>query len=128
MDPKKQSSFEFGYSLGEQLILPQIRSINKNGLTANVIRKIEIVTDEVNANVENPEPNKPGQCRICLDTIKGPSCKTLKKKDFVLDEKAIVVTNIQYNTVKFVHSYFMTIFHPKRPCIIFTLHIFFHFP
>ena len=80
MDPKKQSSFEFGYSLGEQLILPQIRSINKNGLTANVIRKIEIVTDEVNANVENPEPNKPGRCRICLDTIKGPSCKTLKHK------------------------------------------------
>ena len=29
MDPKKQSSFEFGYSLAEQLILPQIRKRNK---------------------------------------------------------------------------------------------------
>ena len=79
MDPKKQSSFEFGYSLVEQLILPQIRR-NKNGFTCNMIRKIEIVTVEVNANVENPEPNKPGHCRICFDTIKGPSYKTLKYK------------------------------------------------
>ena len=61
-------------------MLPQIRKINKNELTSNVIRKIEIVSGEVNANVENPEPNKPGQCRICLNTIKGPSYKTLKHK------------------------------------------------
>ena len=80
MDPKKQSLFEFGYSLAEQLILPQIRRRNKNGLTSNVIRKIEIIIGEVNANVENPEPNKPGRCRICLDTIKEPSYKTLKHK------------------------------------------------
>ena len=57
MDPKKQSSFKFGHSLAEQLTLPQIRRRNKNGLTSNVI---EIVTGEVNANVENPEPNKLG--------------------------------------------------------------------
>ena len=80
MDPKKQSSFEFGYSLAEQLILPQIRRRNKNGLKSNVIKKIEIVTGELKANVENPEPSKPGRCRICLDTIKGLSYKTLKHK------------------------------------------------
>ena len=57
MDPKKQSSFKFGHSLVEQLTLPQIRRRNKNGLTSNVI---EIVTGEVNANVENPESNKLG--------------------------------------------------------------------
>ena len=73
MEPKKQSSFEFGYSLAEPLILPQIRRRNKNGLMSNVIRKIEIITGEVNAIVENLEPNKPGRCRSCLDTIKGPS-------------------------------------------------------
>ena len=75
MDPKKQSSFEFGYSLAEQLILPQIRKRNKNGLTSNMIRKIEIVTGEVNANVENPEPNKPGQCRICWILSKDQATK-----------------------------------------------------
>ena len=86
------------------MILPQIRRRSKNGLTSKVIRKIEIVTGEVNANIENPEPNKPGRFRIFLDTIRGPSYKTLKHKigkvkDFVLDAKAIVATNIQYNIV-----------------------------
>ena len=35
-----------------------------------MIRKIEIVTDEVNGNAENPEPSKHGRCRSCLDNIK----------------------------------------------------------
>ena len=61
MDPKKQSSFESGYSLAEQLLLPQIRTRNKNGLASNLITKLEIDTGEVNAKVENPEPNKPGR-------------------------------------------------------------------
>lgn len=80
IDPKKQKSFEHGYNLAEQLILPQIRRRNKNGLTSTVIRKIEIVTGEVNATNEDPEPNKPGRCKICLNSIKGSNYKTLKDK------------------------------------------------
>ena len=128
-----QSSFEFGYNLPEQLILPQIRRRSKNGLTSKVIRKIEIVTGEVNANIENPEPNKPDRCRILLGTIKGLSYKTLKHKigkvkGFCARCKSHCCNKHSVQYCKFVHSYFMTILHPKRLCIIFTLHMSLYFP
>ena len=42
MDPKKQSSFEFGYSLAEQLILPQIRKRNKMDWRLTWLEKLRL--------------------------------------------------------------------------------------
>ena len=70
---KEENAFHFGYTLAEQLAMPQIRRRSKNGLTSNVISKIH------NSGGNDP-PNEPGRCKICLDGIKGQHYKTKKNK------------------------------------------------
>ena len=79
---KKENAFDFGYALAEQLAMPQIRWRSKNGLTSNVISKIQIVTSNKGKDNSgsNDPPNEPGRCKICLDAIKGQHYKTKKNK------------------------------------------------
>ena len=81
-EPKKENAFDFGYALAEQLAMPQIRRRSKNGLTSNVISKIQIVTSNKGKDNSgsNDPPNEPGRCKICLDGIKGQHYKTKKNK------------------------------------------------
>ena len=66
----------------EQLAMPQIRWRSKNGLTSNIISKIQIVTSNKGKDNSgsNDPPNEPGSCKICLDGIKGQNYKTKKNK------------------------------------------------
>ena len=65
-EPKKENAFDFGYALVEQLAMPQIRRRSKNGLTSNVISKIQIVTSNKGKDNSgsNDPPNEPGICKM----------------------------------------------------------------
>ena len=43
VDPKKVVSFDNGYLLAKQLVMPQILRRNRNGLNVSVLKKIELV-------------------------------------------------------------------------------------
>ena len=70
VDPKKVVSFDNGYLLAKQLVMPQILRRNRNGLNVFVLKKIELVIGaEEEPRVE--EQLSSARCKICLDNIKG---------------------------------------------------------
>ena len=70
VDPKKVVSFDNGYLLAKQLVMPQILRRNRNGLNVSVLKKIELVIGvEEEPRVE--EQLSAGRCKMCLDNIKG---------------------------------------------------------
>ena len=70
VDPKKVVSFDNGYLLAKQLVMPQILRRNRNGLNVSVLKKIELLIGvEEEPRVE--EQLSAGMCKVCLDNIKG---------------------------------------------------------
>ena len=70
VDPKKVVSFDNGYLLAKQLVMPQILRRNCNGLNVSVLKKIELVIGvEEEPRVE--EQLSAGRCKMSLDNIKG---------------------------------------------------------
>ena len=71
-DPKKVNSFEYGYTLAEQLVMPQIQRRSRNGLQSSVLAKIDLVMPK---GPEQPpkddQPDQSGRCKICIGSIKG---------------------------------------------------------
>jgi hypothetical protein len=84
-DAKKINSFEFGTELAESLVMPHIRTRNKNGLQSTTILKMKIMTGDP---VEKPpipeEPQFPTtgpskkRCRMCINSTVGAEHKQTK--------------------------------------------------
>ena len=80
------SSFDFIYNLSKSLCLPFIESRSLNGLSRNIILKIESITGEKQSIFEEPSnkspmPSKPSNkqwSRECMNEISGPSQKKRK--------------------------------------------------
>ena len=70
VDPKKVVSFDNGYLLAKQLVMPQILRRNRNGLNVSVLKKIELVIG-VEEEQRVGEQLSAGRCKMCLDNIKG---------------------------------------------------------
>ena len=77
IDPTKFNSFEHGYALAQQLVMPQIRRRNRNGLTSSVLRKIDLVMPRGEIPVDEG-PRTAGRCKDCLERIKGDNYKAKK--------------------------------------------------
>ena len=79
---KKGESFEHGYNLAEQLILPQIIRRSRKGLTATVLGKIDMILGGENKQQTNDkeQPTTPGRCKTCVSEIKGAMYSVNKSK------------------------------------------------
>ena len=80
------SSFEFIYNLSKSLCLPFIESRSLNGLSRNIIHKIETITgkkqsifeESSNKSPMSSKPSNKQRCRECMNEISGPSQKKRK--------------------------------------------------
>lgn len=90
-DPRKQNSFEYGWKLSMELVLPHIGARPINGLTSVVRQKISFILgppepEKESSKEQNLEPATlldkseiRRRCAECMDVIKGDGQK--KKKD-----------------------------------------------
>ena len=79
-DPTKKNAFDFGYALAKQLVMPHIQRRNRNGLTSDIILKIQLVTEEIVEVNEIQTPNERGRCKSCLSEIAGIDYKKKRQK------------------------------------------------
>ena len=81
------SSFKFIYNLSESLCLPFLESRSLNGLSRNIIQKIETITgkkrsifeESFNKSPMSSKPTNKQRCRECINEISGPRQKKRKR-------------------------------------------------
>ena len=70
-DPKECKAFDYVFNLAKQLFVLQIKQRKRVGLSSNIIKKIEIVTGEIDTAGDVAKPKKTGRCSSCMEPIKG---------------------------------------------------------
>ncbi|CAH1252394.1 PGBD4 [Branchiostoma lanceolatum] len=95
-DPGKENSFDYGWKLGMELVLPHIRARPLNGLTSVVQQKIRLMlgpsdnpdnTEQQGESVTLPvKSERRRRCAECLENIQGKGAK--KRKDSLVKGKS----------------------------------------
>ena len=84
-DPKLANSFNFGYELATQLVMPLILRRSRNGLSSEVVKKITSFAGEqfveMSENIEHSKFREtPTRCRQCIINCYGEDQKINKNK------------------------------------------------